>query len=105
MKLKTKLKKGDEVVILTGRSKGSKGKIEKILETGKVIVAGANVFKKNQKPDMQNPEGGIVSRPMPLDISNVALLDPKTKKATRVGFKVEEGNKKVRIARASGSKL
>lgn len=103
--MKTKLKKGDEVVILTGRSKGTQGKIEKILDNGKVIVAGANVFKKNQKPDMQNPEGGIVSRPMPLDISNVAFVDPKSKKATRLGYKVEEGNKKVRVAKASGTNV
>ena len=103
--MKTKFKKGDEVVILTGRSKGTKGKLEKVLDNGKVIVAGANIFKKNQKPDMQNPDGGIVSRPMPLDISNVAFVDPKTKKATRLGYKVEEGNKKVRVAKASGTKV
>ncbi len=105
LKMKTKFKKGDEVVILTGRSKGTKGKLEKVLDNGKVIVAGANIFKKNQKPDMQNPDGGIVSRPMPLDISNVAFVDPKTKKATRLGYKVEEGNKKVRVAKASGTKV
>ena len=105
MRLKTKFKKGDEVVVLTGRSKGTQGKIEKVLDEGKVIVAGANIFKKNQKPDMQNPDGGIVSRPMPLDISNVAFVDPKTKKATRLGFKMDENNKKVRFAKASGNKV
>ena len=103
MEFKTKFKKGDEVVVLTGRSKGTVGKIEKISADGKVVVAGANQFKKHQKPDMQNPDGGIVTRSMPLDISNVAFVDPKTKKATRLGFKMEEGSKKARFAKASGS--
>ena len=105
MRLKTKFKKGDEVIVLTGRSKGTKGKIEKVQDDGKVIVTGANIFKKNQKPDMVNPDGGIISRPMPLDISNVAFVDPKTNKATRLGLKMEEGNAKVRIAKASRSKV
>lgn len=101
--LKTKFKKGDEVIVLTGRSKGTTGKIENIQADGKVIVTGANVFKKHQKANMQNPDGGITTRPMPLDISNVAFVDPKTKKATRLGFKVEGDSKKVRIAKASGN--
>ena len=103
MRIKTKLKKGDEVVVLTGRSKGTIGKIEKIQVDGKVLVAGANLVKKNQKPNMQNPDGGIVTRAMPLDISNVAFVDPSSRKATRLGFKVEADSKKVRFAKASGN--
>ena len=105
MELKTKLRKGDEVVVLAGMSKGTVGKIESIQADGKVFVAGAATAKKHQKPDMQNPDGGIVSIPRAIHISNVAFVDPKTKKATRLGFKAEEGAKKARFAKASGSVL
>ena len=100
---KLKLRKGDEVIVLTGRSRGETGKIEEIdKKTGRVYLAGKNLIKRHTKPDLNNHEGGIIDVPAPLHISNVALVDPKTKKATRVGFKVE-GGKKVRIAKASGS--
>ena len=103
--IKFKLKKGDEVVVLTGRSKGTTGKIESVdRKAKKVIVTGANIYKKHQKPDVANPEGGIVELTVPLDFSNVALVDPKTKKATKVGYKTE-GDKKVRFAKASGTVL
>lgn len=103
--VKTKLKKGDQVVVTAGRSKGATGKVEHIdRKNGKVFVAGANIYKKHIKPSAQNPDGGIIDKPMPLDISNVNFLDPKTNKATRLGYQVGE-NAKIRVTKASGSKL
>lgn len=102
---KPKLKKGDEVVVLIGRSKGTKGTIERVdRKHDRVFIGGVNIYKKHQKPDVTHPEGGIVDKPMPLHISNVALVDPKTKKATRVGYSLVDG-KKVRVAKASGTVL
>ncbi|MEZ4741119.1 MAG: 50S ribosomal protein L24 [Bdellovibrionota bacterium] len=101
---KSKLKKGDEVVVLTGRSKGMTGVIDSVdLKKDRIFIGGVNLYKKHQKPDMSS-ESGIVDKVMPLHISNVSLVDPKTKKATRVGYKVEAG-KKVRFAKASGTIL
>lgn len=103
--VKFKLKTGDEVVVLTGRSKDSTGKVESVdRKAKKVYVTGVNIYKKHKKPDVANPEGGIIEITVPLDFSNVALVDPKTKKATRVGYKFE-GDKKVRFAKASGTVL
>lgn len=102
---KCKLKKGDEVIVLSGRSKGASGKIARVdMKHDRVYIADVNLYKKHLKPDMNHPEGGIEDRAMPLHISKVALRDPKTKKATRVGYKVE-GNQKVRIAKGSGTVL
>lgn len=102
---KSKLRKGDEVVVLTGRSKGETAKIESIdKKTGRVYLEGKHLAKKNQKPDLANQEGGIVDVPAPLHISNVAIVDPKGKKASRVGYKVD-GAKKTRVARKSGASL
>ena len=99
---KSKLRKGDDVVVLTGRSKGETGKIESIdKKTGRVYLEGNHLAKKHQKPDLANQEGGIVDIPAPLHVSNVALADPKGKKATRVGYKID-GGKKVRVAKKSG---
>jgi large subunit ribosomal protein L24 len=104
---KFKILKGDQVIVLTGRSRGVTGTVEKVdLKHDKVFVAGANLYKRHQKPTMQNPDGGIVEKPMPLHVSNVAIVDPKTKKATRVGFQVDSATgKKVRVTKASGSVL
>lgn len=100
--LKTKLRKGDEVVVLTGKSRGTVATIEEVdRKAGRVYLEGKNFNKKHLKPDPNNQDGGIVDVPMPLHLSNVALVDPKSKKATRLGFKVE-GGKKVRVARKSG---
>jgi large subunit ribosomal protein L24 len=102
---KFRLKKGDEVVILTGKSKGGTGKIDSVdFKKNAVYVSGQNLFKKHKRADAGGGEGGIVEKAMPVHISNVALVDPKKKKATRVGHKIE-GEKKVRVARASGSVL
>lgn len=100
---KSKLKKGDEVVILAGKSRGETGPIESIdKKTNRVYIAGKNMNKKHQKPDLQNHEGGIVDVPMGVHISKVALADGKTKKPTRIGYKVE-GGKKLRFAKKSKS--
>ena len=89
-KIASKLRNGDQVKVLCGRSKGSTGKIETINRlNSSVVVSGVNIYKKHKKPTSENPDGGIVDKPMPLHISNVALVDPKTKKATKVGYKME----------------
>ncbi len=100
---KMKVRKGDNVVILTGKDKGKKGQVTKVIPSErKVVVAGMNVVKKHSKPSRANPNGGIVSFEKPIHSSNVALLDPKTDQATRVGFKVLKDGKKVRVAKKSG---
>jgi len=97
-----KLKKGDKVVITTGKDKGKTGEITTVLpKEGKVIVAGVNMVKRHTKPT-QESAGGIVSKEMPIHISNVAYVDPKDGKATRIGYKVEKGGRKVRVAKRSG---
>ncbi len=99
---KFRLKAGEEVIITTGKCKGLTGKIEKLdLKKDRVFVANQNIAKRHTKPSSLNPQGGIVDKGMSLHISNVALLDPKEKKATKVGFKFENG-KKVRFAKLSG---
>lgn len=103
--VKCKLVKGDEVVVLTGKSKGETGKIDRVdLKKGKVFVGGVNLYKRHTRPGTTSEEGGILDKAMPLDMSNVALVDPKSKKATKVGYKMQDG-KKVRFAKASGTVL
>lgn len=103
--VKCKLKKGDSVVVIAGSEKGQTGTIDRIdRKNGRVFVGGVNIHKRHQKPDMANPEGGRVDKVLPLPISNLAIVDPKTGKASRIGYKVEDG-KKVRISKASGSIL
>ena len=98
--------KGDKVVVIAGKDKGKEGIVQKVFpKVNKVVVEGVNVHKKHQKPTQQNPEGSIVEVYVPIDASNVAVVDPKTKKATRVGYAVDKDGKKVRIAKKSGSKL
>jgi large subunit ribosomal protein L24 len=98
--------KGDKVVVIAGKDKGKEGIVQKVFpKLNKVVVEGVNVHKKHQKPTQQNPEGSIVEVYVPIDASNVAVVDPKTKKATRVGYAVDKDGKKVRIAKKSGSKL
>ncbi len=97
------LKKNDEVQVITGEFKGTKGKIESFdWKNGRVFVAGVNVRKKHMRASMQDQAGGIVDKTMSIDISNVLLVDPKDGKPSRVGVKMEEG-KKVRYAKRSGS--
>jgi large subunit ribosomal protein L24 len=96
-----KIKKGDKVVILTGKDKGKTGEVTQVLpKEDRVVVAGVNTVKRHQRPTQTTP-GGIEEKDAPIHVSNVALADPKTGEPTRVGFKVE-GDKKVRIAKKSG---
>lgn len=100
-----RLRKGDEVIVTVGKCVGQTGKIDRIdSKTGRVYVGNLNLSKRHTRPNMSNQQGGIIEKAMPLDISNVMLLDPKTKKPTRIGYKTESG-KKVRYAKASGSIL
>ena len=104
MAAKFKIKKGDQVVVLTGKDKGKTGEVKKILtEDRKVVVQGINVQTKHRKPSASNP-GGLDKVEAPIHVSNVAVVDPKTKKPTRVGYKTV-GDKKVRVARRSGEAI
>jgi len=100
--MKLKLKKGDKVIVTTGKDKGKTGEITTVFpKENKVIVGGVNMVKRHTKPS-QESAGGIISKEMPIHVSNVALVDPKTGKATRVGYKVEKDGRKVRVAKKSG---
>ena len=101
MQPKFKIRKGDEVIILTGKDKGKKGQVLEVLPTkSRVKVQGINLAKRHRRPTQSSP-GGIDSFEASVHISNVALVDPDTGKATRVGYRVEDENK-VRVAKASG---
>lgn len=104
MATKFKVKKGDEVIVIAGKDKGKKGKItEVITDSSRVVVAGVNMVKRHTKPS-QAGNGGIVEKEASLHVSNVMLLDPKSGKRTRAGYKID-GDKKFRIARKSGEKV
>ncbi|MEP3047682.1 MAG: 50S ribosomal protein L24 [Roseibium sp.] len=97
-----KIKKGDTVVVLTGRDKGKTGEILKVLPSdNKVLVRGVNMVRRHQK-QTQTQEAGIVAKEAAIHVSNIALSDPKDGKATRVGFKVQDDGTKVRVAKRSG---
>lgn len=99
---KLKIKKGDQVVVLTGRDKGAKGEVLKVLTSDRrVVVQGINMVTKHQKPTQVSP-GGINKKEQSIHVSNIALADPKTGEATRVGYKVLKDGKKVRVAKKSG---
>ena len=101
---KIKIKKGDEVIVLTGKDKGKTGKIVKMFpKKMKAIVSELNKVKKNQKPDNNQP-GGIVDKEMPIHISNLSFYDPELKKGIKIGYKFIE-NKKVRINKSSGKEI
>ncbi len=96
-----KIKKGDNVIVLAGKDRGKEGEVIQVLPADdRLFVRGVNLIKKHQK-QTQTEQGGIISKEASLHISNVALKDPSTGKATRVGFKIQDG-KKVRVAKASG---
>jgi large subunit ribosomal protein L24 len=99
-----KYKKGDEVIVKTGKDKGKIGKISKVInDIDKVVITGINVSKKHQKPT-QESKGGIVTKEMPIHISNILAYDAKSKKSSKVGFKIEDG-KKIRILKTTGEKF
>ncbi len=97
-----KIKKGDTVVVLTGRDKGKSGEVIQMMPTdNKALVRGINMVRRHQK-QTQTQEAGIVAKEAPIHLSNIALADPKDGKATRVGFKVQDDGTKVRVAKRSG---
>jgi large subunit ribosomal protein L24 len=111
MAIKTRLKKGDNVMVLSGNSKGSTGKVLFInREKGRIIVEGVNIMHRHTKPSQKNPQGGIVRREAPINISNVMLICPKTNEPTRIGMEVIKDEttgkeKRMRLSRKSGEIL
>ena len=98
-----KIKKGDEVVVITGKDKGRRGTVLQVFTDERVLVEGINIAKKHQKGNPnQGVQGGIIDREMPLDISNIQVFNPKTKKGDRVGIRVNDDGSKQRIFRSTG---
>lgn len=98
-----KIKRDDDVIVLTGKDKGKRGKVAKVVDESRVIVGGVNIMKKHQKPNPQrNETGGIVEKEAPIQVSNVAIYNSATSKADRVGFKILEDGRKVRVFKSSG---
>ena len=98
-----KIKRDDEVIVLTGRDKGKRGKVNRVLPDGRLIVSGIQMIKKHQKPNPQlGVAGGIVEKEAPIQASNVAIYNPATKTADRIGFKVLENGDKVRVFKSNG---
>ena len=98
-----RIHKSDQVIVLTGKDKGKRGTVLRVLDDGHVVVEGVNRVKKHQKPNpMRNQQGGIVEKEMPIQASNVALLNTATQKADRVGYKLLEDGRKVRVFRSNG---
>ncbi len=99
-----KMRKGDEVIVVTGKDKGRRGTVLQVFDDERVLVEGINVSKKHTKPNPNmGVQGGIVDQDMPIDISNVMVFNPKTKKGDRVGIKVsDDGKTKERVFRSSG---
>lgn len=98
-----KIKRDDEVIVITGRDKGKRGKVSKVLADDRLIVGGIQIVKKHQKPNPQaGMPGGIVEKEAPIQASNVAIFNPATKKADRVGFKVLDDGRKIRVFKSNG---
>ena len=97
-----KIKKGDRVIVITGRDKGKKGEVLKVFpKEDRALVSGVNIVKRHQRQS-QTQEGGIISKESPIELSNIAHVDPKSGDATRIGFKVLGDGRKVRFAKKSG---
>ena len=100
-----KIKKGDKVVVLTGRSKGRTGEVLQVIPAeNRALVRGVNMIRRHQK-QTASQEGGVISKEAPIDLSNIAVADPKDGKPTRIGFKVLDSGKKVRFAKRSGEQI
>jgi large subunit ribosomal protein L24 len=100
-----KIRKGDRVVVLTGRSKGRTGEVIRVMpKENRALVSGVNVVRRHQR-QTASQEGGVISKEAPIDLSNIALADPKDGKPTRVGFKVLDDGRKVRFAKRSGVEI
>ena len=101
-----KLKKGDKVIVISGKDKGKVGVIQRAYpKLNKIVVEGVNVRKKHQKPTQQNPEGSIVEIYAPIDASNAMYYDAKTKKGTRLGYEVNKDGVKVRVAKKTNTEI
>ena len=101
-----KIKKGDNVVVIAGRDKGKRGDVATVVDDRHVIVNGINKVKRHTKPNpMKNQPGGIVTKEMPIDVSNVAIWNPVTQKADRIGMRVLEDGRKVRFFKSNGEQL
>jgi large subunit ribosomal protein L24 len=101
-----RIKKDDEVIVLGGRDRGKRGKVLRALpKEARVLVEGVNLVKRHTKPSQADPQGGIKEKEAPIHVSNVALIDPKSKRPTRVGFKILADGRKVRVAKRSGEVL
>lgn len=97
------VKKGDTVIVIAGKDKGKKGRVLAAYpKKERVLVEGINLVKKHTRPSQNNPQGGIVTQEAPIHVSNVSLIDPKSGKPTRIGYKVLDNGKKVRVAKKSG---
>lgn len=98
-----RIKKGDEVIVISGKDKGRRGRVMTVHTDNKVTVESINMVKKNTKPNpMRGVEGGIIEKEMPINLSNVMLFNPATSKGDRVGFKILEDGKKVRYFKSNG---
>ncbi len=101
-----KIRKGDDVIVITGKDKGKRGNVLRVLEDDKVLVEGVNKVKKHQKPNpMLGQAGGIIEKEMPIHISNVAIYNAAAKKGDRVGIKTLEDGRKVRVFKSSGEQI
>lgn len=101
--IKLKIRRGDEVIVTTGRDTGKSGTVTKVFpKDNKAIVAGVNVYLKHAKPT-KDSDGGIIRKEMPINISNLAIRDPETGKATKIGYKILEDGTKVRFSKSSGA--
>ena len=106
MQKKLKIKKGDQVMVITGESKGQKGRVlEVIRDKERVLVEGINMVSKHTKPNAKSPQGGILKKEAPVHISNLMIVDPASGKPTRVGKRLNEKNKLVRYSKKSGEEI
>ena len=101
-----RIKKGDEVVVLSGRDKGKRGTVLRRVDAQHVVVEGVNRVKKHQRPNpMKGEQGGIIDKDLPIHVSNIALFNPQTQKADRAGVKVLEDGRKVRVFKGNGEQV
>jgi large subunit ribosomal protein L24 len=101
-----KIKKGDEVVVIAGRDKGKRGTVLRVVDAEHLLVEGANMVKKHQRPNpMKGQTGGIIDKEMPLHVSNVAIFNPASKTADRVGIKLMDDGRRVRVFKSSGEMI
>tara|TARA_B110000459_G_C16596431_1_gene488864 strand:+ start:1174 stop:1491 length:318 start_codon:yes stop_codon:yes gene_type:complete len=99
----SKIKRDDEIIVTVGKDKGKRGKVLKIKPDGRLLIAGINLIKKHQKPNPQlNVTGGIIEKEAAIQASNVAIFNPTSEKADRIGFKILDDNKKIRVFKSSG---